>query len=178
MQQQVHRKAVPKSMASDLERRFSPNLLDQPVDVGADRLPRDRKDPLVLPKLAHPQVALDPGLEVPVEDRDEALGRALQAAFAGSPCPLLERLEDDPEVVAVIYEARRRDRQHLGDPGAGAPHQIQDQPVHRVGLGLQQRQYLGLEQVLGHGVEGFQQQGSLVDEPVPIDGDFLDRERD
>lgn len=51
-----------------------PNLVDQPIDVGADRLARDRKDLLVLPKLPHPQVALDPGLEVPVEDRNEPLG--------------------------------------------------------------------------------------------------------
>lgn len=48
----------------------------------------------VLPKLPHPQVALDPGLEVPVKDRDEALGRALQAAFARPPCPLLERVNN------------------------------------------------------------------------------------
>ena len=155
VQQQVHRKAVPKCVTANFERRLSPHLLDQPIDVGgADRLARDRKDPLVLPKLAHPQVALDPGLKVSIQNRDEALGRALQAAFARPPCPLLERLKDDPEVVAVIHETRRRDRQHLGDPRAGAPHQIQDQPVHGVGLSLQQRQHLGLEQVPGHGVEG------------------------
>lgn len=177
MQKQVHRKAVPKGMAPDLERRLSPNLVDQPIDIGADRLARDRKNPFVLPKLPHPQVALDPGLEVPVEDRNEAFGGPLQAAFARPPCPLLERLEDHPEVVAVINETRRRDRQHLGDPGAGAPHQIQDQPVHGVGFGLQQRQYLGLEQVPGHGVEGFQQQGPLIDESVPIDGHLGDRKR-
>lgn len=97
----MHRKAVPERMAPNLERRLSPHLLNQPVDIGTDRLACDRKDPLVLPKLSHLQVALDPGLEVPVEDRDEAFGRALQAAFARPPCPLLERLEDDPEVAAV-----------------------------------------------------------------------------
>jgi hypothetical protein len=66
VQEQVNRKAVPTGMAPNLERRLSPNLLDQPVNIGTDRLARDRKDPLVLPKLPHPQVALDPGLEVPV----------------------------------------------------------------------------------------------------------------
>lgn len=170
VQQQMHREAVPKGMAPDLERRLSPHLVDQPIDVGTDRLARDRKDPLVLPKLPHPQVALDPGLKVSIQNRNKALGRALQAAFARPPGPSLDRLEDHPEVVAVINETRRRDRQHLGDPRADAPHQIQDQPVHGVGLGLQQRQYLGLEQVLGHGVEGFRQQRPLVDESVPIDG--------
>lgn len=177
MQKQVHRKAVSESVAPDLERRLSPHLIDQPIDVGTDRLARDRKYPLVLPKLPHPKVALDPGLEVPVEDRDEALGRALQAAFARPPGPLLEGFEHHPEVVAVVVETRRRDRQHLGDPRAGTPHQIQDQPVHGVGFGLQQRQHLGLEQVPGHGVEGLQQQRPLVDEPIPIDGHLGDRER-
>ena len=66
VQQKVHRKAVPKGVASDLERRLSPHLIDQPIDVRTDRLARDRKDPLVLPKLPHPQIALDPGLEVPI----------------------------------------------------------------------------------------------------------------
>jgi hypothetical protein len=177
VQKQVHRKAVPNGMASDLERRLSPNLLEKPINVGAYRLARDWKDPLVLPKLPHPQVALDPGIKVSIQNRNKALGRALQATFARPPGPFLERLEDYPEVVAIIDETRRRDRQHLGDPRAGAPHQIQDQPVHGVGLGLQQRQYLGLEQVPGHGVEGFQQQGPLFDEPIPIDGHLGDRER-
>lgn len=72
----------------------------------------------------------------------------------GRPTPLLERLEDHPEVVPVVVETRRRDRQHLGDPRAGAPHHIQYKAVHGVGLGLQQRQHLALEQVRGHGVEG------------------------
>src|SRR5690554_1753632 len=94
VQKQMHCEAMPEGMAPDLERRLSPHLVDQPIDVRTDRLTGDRKDPLVLPKLPHPQVALDPGLEVPVEDRDEALGRALQTAFARPPCPLLERLED------------------------------------------------------------------------------------
>lgn len=98
VQQQVHRKAVPKGVTGNFERRLSPpHLLDQPINVGADRLARDRKDPLVLPKLPHPQVALDPGLKVSIQNRDEAFGRALQAAFAGPPCPLLERLEDHPK---------------------------------------------------------------------------------
>lgn len=174
----MHCEAVPKGMTPDLERRLSPHLLNQPVDIGTDRLARNRKDPLVLPKLPHPQVALDPRLKVSIQNRDKPLGRALQAAFARPPDSLLERLEDHPEVVAIVVETRRRDGQDLGDSGAGTPHQIQDQPVHRVGLGLQQRQDLGLEQVPGHGVEGLQQQRPLVDEPVPIDGDFLDRKRD
>lgn len=64
-------------------------------------------------------------------------GERCRLRLLGPPCPLLERLKDHPEVVAVIHEARRRDRQHFGDPRAGAPHQIQDQPVHGVGLCLQ-----------------------------------------
>lgn len=111
----MHRKAVPKGVAPDLERRLLPHLLDQPVNVGADRLAGDRKDPLVLPKLPQPQVALDPGLKVSIQDRDKALGRALQAAFARPPCPLFERFEDHAKVVAVVDETRRCDGQHLGD---------------------------------------------------------------
>lgn len=122
MQQQVHSKAVPKGMAPDLERRFYPTPLDQPINAGANRLARDRKDPLVLPELPQPQVALDPGLKVPIMNRDKPLGEPLQAAFARPPCPLLERLDDHPEVVPVVVETGRRDRQHLGDPRTGAPH--------------------------------------------------------
>lgn len=66
VQKQMHRKAVPKGMASDLERRLSPHLVNQSVDVGTDRLARDRKYSLVLPKLSHPQVALNPGLKVSI----------------------------------------------------------------------------------------------------------------
>ena len=47
-----------------------PNRPDQPVDIGTDRLARDRKDPLVLPKLSHPQLALNPGLKVSIQNRD------------------------------------------------------------------------------------------------------------
>lgn len=136
VQQQVHRKAVPKSVTADLERWLSPNLIDQPIDVRTDRLARDRKDPLVLPKLPHPQVALDPGLKVSIRNWDKPRRRALQAAFARPPGPLLERLEDHPEVVAVVVETRRGNRQHLGDPSAGAPHEVQDQPVHAMRLAL------------------------------------------
>ena len=81
----------------------------------------------------------------------------------GRPTRLPERLEDHPEVVPVIVETRRRDRQHLGDPRAGAPHHIQNKAVHGVGLGLQQRQHLALEQVRGHGVEGLREQRPLVE---------------
>ena len=56
----MHCEAVPKGMAPNLEGRLSPHLIDQPIDVGTDRLARDRKDPLILPKLPQPQVALDP----------------------------------------------------------------------------------------------------------------------
>lgn len=133
----MHRKTVPKGMAPNLERRLSPHLLDQPVDVGADRLARDRKDPLVLPKLPHPQIALDPGLEVPIQNRNKPFGGALQAALARPPCPLLERLKHHAEVVAVVDEAGRGDGQHLGDPRAGTPHQIQDQPMHGMRLAFE-----------------------------------------
>ena len=77
----MHRKAVPKGMAADLERRLSPHLRDQPVDVGADRLARDWKDPLVLPKLPHPQVAVDPGVKVSIQNRNKPFWRTLQAAL-------------------------------------------------------------------------------------------------
>ena len=109
--------------------------MDQPIDVRTDTLACDQKDPLVLPKLPHPQVALDPGLKVPIQNRNIPLKRALQAVLALPPCPLLERLEDHSEVVTVVVETGRRNRQHLG-----------------------------LEQVLEHGVERFQrQQRALVD---------------
>ena len=89
MQQQMHRKTVPKGMASDLERRLSPNLLNQPVDIGTDRLARDRKDPFVLSKLPHPQVALDPGLEVPM--------RIGMKRLLGRPAPCLSVLRTTPK---------------------------------------------------------------------------------
>ena len=56
VQEQVHRKTMPKGMTPNLERCLSPNLLDQPVNVRTDRLTCDRKDPLVLPKLPHIEV--------------------------------------------------------------------------------------------------------------------------
>lgn len=71
VQEQMYRKAVPKGLTPNLERCLSPNLFNQPVDVRTHHLARDRKDSLVLPKLPHPQVALDPGLKVPIQDRNK-----------------------------------------------------------------------------------------------------------
>jgi hypothetical protein len=88
MQEQTPGKAVPKGVAANLERRPSPHVFDLPIDVRADCLAGNRKYPFVLPKLPHPVVALDPSLEVPVEDRDEAFGVALGAAFTWSTYPL------------------------------------------------------------------------------------------
>ncbi len=129
----MHRKAIPEGIAPFLEGGRSRYLLEQTIDVGTDRLTSGLKDPLALPKLPHPQVKLDPGLYVPIENRDKAFGRAFRAALAWPPWPLLQHLEDHPEVVAVINETRRRDGQHLGDTRAGSPHQIQDQPAQGVG---------------------------------------------
>ncbi len=98
----------------------------------------------------------------------------MQAAFARPPCPLLERLENYLDVVAVVVETDRGDRQHLEDPGPGASHQIQDQPVHGVRLAFQQAQNLGFEQVLGHDVQALQEHRTFGDEPIPVDLDPLD----
>ena len=152
---------MPKGVAPDLERRLSPHLLNQTIDVGADCLARDRKDPLVLPKLPHPQIALDPGLEVPIQDGNKPFGGPLQAALARPPCPLLERFKHDAKVVAVVDETGRRDREYLRDSRPRAPHEIQDQPVHGVRLAFEQVQHFGFEQVLGHDVEAFQEHRPL-----------------
>ena len=74
VQREMHCKTVPKDVTTNLERWFSPNLAHQPIDVRADGLADDRVNPLVLPKLPHPQIMLEPNLDVAIKDWDEAFG--------------------------------------------------------------------------------------------------------
>ena len=175
VQQQMDRKRVPEGVGADGKRRPA-DARHQGVDMAVDGLAGHGKEPLVGPKPPRAQVAGDPVLEQAVGDGHVALGRALKRRLGGPARALLEGLQDHPEVVAVVDEAPAFQRQDLGDPRAGGPHQIEDQAPGGVLLGAEQGEDLGFYEVARHGVDGLQHRGALGDEAVPVDAHRLQGE--
>lgn len=167
MQDQVHREGMAEGVRGDADRGPTHGG-HQPVDMPVDRLARHREHPFVLPAPADIEVALDPVAQHGVRNRDIAFGPR---------CPaLLEGLEDDAEVVAVVDETGRRKGEDLRDAGAGGPHQVEDEAVGRVGFGGEQGQHFGFEQVGRHGLDGVEHQRAFGNQARPVDVYLLDRE--
>lgn len=145
--------------------------------MSAYRLALHRKNPLVLPKMPRVQVALHPVDQHRIHDGDGPLGTAGELHLGRPPRPLLQGAQHHHEIIAVVDKVARRERQHLGNPGAGGPHEIEDQTVGRVFFGVEQAENFGFEQVGGHRIDSVEDHLALGDQAIPVDLDVLNGER-